>query len=634
VIESRRAVFINLKKSRFEMKSRDFLASSLLVFSVVAANPLFAQRTLFLPEDGLTHDVGALSGSGRLEWITTIAGNNNAGVLGRTELTMLEAGDYRAIAQVFHKQYAGKPLGSISVKDSAGTVLQQNAVTSDVFPKYENGGYQRVTLDFTVPSPVQARQIEFYDQNNHYLWLGAISILKKQRPFYIMGHHANTKDKADNYVNDGANHIECDIHPVLNSDSDGKDYSFYAVHFANDEFTRQYTNSDGIEFYFQNIKAHMDAGRIQLITLDCKETLIREAPTLLANVADMKKYGKSLANLMTKCGIPPERVLMCVPEAYVDDLIAGATEANFKCGVDAYCSLDGGNRNFDEIKGWCDRLEAKKTTFADIGKDEAVRGEFFRYAYWLNEVIKRRDTGSQIKNVYFWTVNNEQDMRNMLDYGVDGILTDYPATLKSLLNEQQYAGVYRIADKGDSQFSRYRAPSPPNVPAPVAPSPPSVPAPQVAVDPVFKNSRFILATHDGNYYAKWYSGKSYYYPQIKSGQQNAETIQFGADGSQLSYGNEITIFLPDSSGFNDSWRSYNKLGTFNSGVYYYQPNGDDDKYTWIIESADAKNGPVVGFGHRIRLKNKSYGQYLYPKSANPSTQTQADSTTVWTIGKP
>jgi hypothetical protein len=154
------------------------------------------------------------------------------------------------------------------------------------------------------------------------------------------------------------------------------------------------------------------------------------------------------------------------------------------------------------------------------------------------------------------------------------------------------------------------------------------------VDPVFKNSRFILATHDGNYYAKWYSGKSYYYPQIKSGQQNAETIQFGADGSQLSYGNEITIFLPDSSGFNDSWRSYNKLGTFNSGVYYYQPNGDDDKYTWIIESADAKNGPVVGFGHRIRLKNKSYGQYLYPKSANPSTQTQADSTTVWTIGKP
>ena len=31
-----------------------------------------------------------------------------------------------------------------------------------------------------------------------------------------------------------------------------------------------------------------------------------------------------------------------------------------------------------------------------------------------------------------WTVNEEYDMMRMIDYGVDGIMTDYPVKLKEL----------------------------------------------------------------------------------------------------------------------------------------------------------------------------------------------------------
>jgi len=38
--------------------------------------------------------------------------------------------------------------------------------------------------------------------------------------------------------------------------------------------------------------------------------------------------------------------------------------------------------------------------------------------------------------VNVWTVNKEQDMLRMIDYGVDGIMTDYPLKLKELCNKE------------------------------------------------------------------------------------------------------------------------------------------------------------------------------------------------------
>ena len=38
--------------------------------------------------------------------------------------------------------------------------------------------------------------------------------------------------------------------------------------------------------------------------------------------------------------------------------------------------------------------------------------------------------------VNVWTVNKEKDMLRMIDYGVDGIITDYPLKLKKLCEKE------------------------------------------------------------------------------------------------------------------------------------------------------------------------------------------------------
>ena len=42
--------------------------------------------------------------------------------------------------------------------------------------------------------------------------------------------------------------------------------------------------------------------------------------------------------------------------------------------------------------------------------------------------------------VNVWTVNEEYEMLRMIDYGVDGIITDYPLKLKKLCEKENISG--------------------------------------------------------------------------------------------------------------------------------------------------------------------------------------------------
>ena len=47
--------------------------------------------------------------------------------------------------------------------------------------------------------------------------------------------------------------------------------------------------------------------------------------------------------------------------------------------------------------------------------------------------------------VHVWTVNEIAAMREMLDLGVDGIISDYPARLMKLLSERARANALRLS---------------------------------------------------------------------------------------------------------------------------------------------------------------------------------------------
>ena len=57
---------------------------------------------------------------------------------------------------------------------------------------------------------------------------------------------------------------------------------------------------------------------------------------------------------------------------------------------------------------------------------------------FYRDITKRNIEISHEENlpVNVWTVNKEEDMLRMLEYGVDGIMTDYPMKLKNLCEKK------------------------------------------------------------------------------------------------------------------------------------------------------------------------------------------------------
>jgi hypothetical protein len=139
------------------------------------------------------------------------------------------------------------------------------------------------------------------------------------------------------------------------------------------------------------------------------------------------------------------------------------------------------------------------------------------------------------------------------------------------------------------------------------------------------------------YFSKWYAGNSYYYPLILPGKDGAEVLELDSNGNsvQLVYGDAFQIRVINTAGWETGFLSYDLLGTFNDGVYYWNDFGDQS--LWGVESADGKaTGAPVYFGDRIRLQNKYYSQHLSRQSGEnfPTTTTARDDSSIWLIAKP
>lgn len=588
-------------------------------------------KTLWMPLKGQSHATGARSASGELRWITTWAAENKKGSLAVTEqLAHLPKGSYRAIFEVYYKVGKGNVLGSIRAW-SGDKIVAEKEVRGEDYPNHLDGGYQRCFLDLNVPAAGYRNfRLELYYANNHYVWLGAIALHVKGRPFYLMAHRVNNAAKVNAAVNEGANGVEVDIHPygVDAISAAGKSivgkkgklpqnaplYEFYGYHYGD----INYTTPEKFDALLATIAGHVRSGKVQVFILDCKQTFVTAAGLPPWGSADLTKYGKSLAAKLKKAGIPANRLMLSVPAANAKALRKALADNGFAVALDAYVESGGSGKETDweSINKWAEGVVKEEASFQGVGLDESVRGPFYRYAYRLQDMIARRDSGSSIKKVWFWTVNNAKETRQLLDYGVDGILTDSLQTIKDVMKEPAYKGVYRLADSTDRLDTVHHAGT-----ARAA-------TPRVVARPVAGNSRFVLSG-DGKFFSQYYSGKSYYYPQVLA--DRPEVLMFGGGAAPLKYGDRLKVLTTNTAGWTAKWRAYNQLGTFNDGVYYYKYD-NDNRVVWKIVSAEGREeGETVADGDVIRLLNVAHNQYLYRKGNITSTKSGDDSETAWTI---
>ncbi|MBY0232805.1 MAG: hypothetical protein K2W96_26280 [Gemmataceae bacterium] len=416
-----------------------------------AKDPPKGYCTLWMPLSGQEHATGAKSASGELRWITNWAAQNKKGSLAKTQaVPTVPKGSYRAIFEVYYKVGKGKKLGNLRVW-SGGKIIASKDVVGEDYPNHTDGGYQRAFLDFDLPPAGGTNvQLEFDYFNNHYVWLGAISMHAKGRPFYLLRHRANNAAKMEQAARDGANGIEIDIHPYGKS-KDAALYEFYGYHYGD----INYTVPDKFGALLAGIKKHMDSGKFVLFVMDCKQTFVDAAGLVPYGAADLAKYGKSLAAKVKKAGIPASKLMLSVPAANAGALKKAFADAGYDVALDAYVESGGSGKetDWDNIKKWSDGVVKEKATFQGVGLDEAARGPFYRYAYRLYQMIHLRDNPADhktsIKKVYFWTVNNAKETRQLLDYGVDGILTDSVKTIKDVMKEPAYEGLFHLAGPKD-----------------------------------------------------------------------------------------------------------------------------------------------------------------------------------------
>lgn len=85
-----------------------------------------------------------------------------------------------------------------------------------------------------------------------------------------------------------------------------------------------------------------------------------------------------------------------------------------------------------------------------MGHDPAFRAPRSEGLPWIAALTNARDTRRKYKKAYFWTIDDEVSMRNCLDYGVDGLITNYPEVLQRVLTEAPYRELLRLATPNDT----------------------------------------------------------------------------------------------------------------------------------------------------------------------------------------
>jgi hypothetical protein len=92
----------------------------------------------------------------------------------------------------------------------------------------------------------------------------------------------------------------------------------------------------------------------------------------------------------------------------------------------------------------------------------------------------------------------------------------------------------------------------------------------------------------------------------------------------LKYVDSVKIKVVSTSGWADNWKSYNLIGVFPGGVYYFDDQGNDSRFMVVpADGSGLKSGEPVYFGDRIRLLNFSYSEYLTRNSGDKFLTTQA-----------
>jgi hypothetical protein len=349
--------------------------------------------------------------------------DREAGDLLRSPWQELPAGRYSAVLQLWHHAALDESVGALIAETDGGRGLAELPVATRA---HDFGDWQRELISFEVPETSRVRIRLRYDGHAS-IWTGALHLTRSgPRPIYIIGHNRNTPEAIDLSLARGANSIEGDF-----SYRHGK-----LMVAETPPYPGWMETSEPAAWL-----AHLQSRRAQwaFIYFDCK----------LANVPDndFYRFGQELCGLVRAAGISPASCLFSVGDASGLNLLRAVRDGGFAESALGMDGLNDSNPEHGSATSWPQAALDYQLQCVGMGRAKIELSK--PLAHWLpalQATVAARDSGgSWPKKAIFWTLEEKDGMRKVLDVGVDAVIAEREDRLREVLAEEPYRQFCRPA---------------------------------------------------------------------------------------------------------------------------------------------------------------------------------------------
>ncbi|CAN7982410.1 unnamed protein product, partial [Ixodes hexagonus] len=280
-----------------------------------------------------------------------------------------------------------------------------------------------------------------------------------ERPFFNIAHMVNSIKEIDQYLRLGANAIEADV--TFNSDGTAKQ-TFHGS--PCDCFRNCFQRENIVDYleYVRKVTSTSDAkykDHVALLFLDLKVTDLSPDSKTKAGKDIAKKL---LDHLWYNVDVNKTvNVLLSIGHVSDKDVFKGTLETIMKHGdpeLAEKIGFDVGlNDPLDEISKMYSELGIDHNRWQGDGVSNCL--SLFRPANRLKEALRYRDSRtdrSYADKVYHWTIDLSSAIRSSIRMGVDGIITNYPERVSTIIMEGPFRRAVKLANPQDTPWKKVK----------------------------------------------------------------------------------------------------------------------------------------------------------------------------------
>lgn len=276
-----------------------------------------------------------------------------------------------------------------------------------------------------------------------------------RRPIWNVAHMVNALYQVDYYLDQGANSLEFDI----TFDWEGR--AKYTFHGVPCDCFRSCTRYEDFVTYMDYLRKLTTPGHpnyrkeLVLLFMDLKvhglsrEAKVRAGEDLALKMLDHYWHrGSSGAHAYVLISVPSIAHMEFVESFRRTMKAQNFTSFDSKIGFDF-----SGNENLDDIRNAYQSVNIHQ----QIWQGDGITNCLPRGTSRLRDALVRRDKLGRpyIDKVYWWTVDKMSTMRTVLRMNIDGMITNYPDRLVTILNEDEFSSKLRLATHDDNPWAKY-----------------------------------------------------------------------------------------------------------------------------------------------------------------------------------